>query len=209
MLVNRPSSHCIHDDCIADVQSNMSNTQPTRCSGNNLLSVVSMPVAKRQRKNHKDNTSRLPAVDNVLRVPLVVPLVRGLMDLKQNGGLQHFIDALTIYRQKEQVSNQSTEHLISADSITHCANAPGIISSKLLTSLDTVATSSSPPSDGHFGQFIPNRRPFAGFSNQNIVEPASFLNAIPVTSRTCNGVNGQSSRRRCKAAAKNAKPFNG
>ena len=64
------------------------------------LSMRSMPSAKR-RKTHKQ--SGVP----VVHIPPSSPpssLERGLQDLHENGGLKLFIDALTIYRQNEQAS---------------------------------------------------------------------------------------------------------
>ena len=76
--------------------------------------MPSLPLAKRQRKNDKFTC---PPVVTVIRVPHSLQLVRGLQDLHQNGGLQLFIDALTIYRQNEQrVQRDSKNRLEIGDS---------------------------------------------------------------------------------------------
>ena len=146
----------------------------------------SMPPVKRRKLFHVSNTTRTAGrTDRIFCLPISPLLIPGLQDLSQNGGLQLFISALTIYRQNEaqhlifqQVPNQSAQHLISGDSVNHCV----MTRDNSLTSLNTVATSESPPS----GSPPSNSSP-----NINVVEPlvpASFVNAtsIPMTSRASN-----------------------
>ena len=74
-----------------------------------------MPPAEPQRTNNEIVKSRRSAVVNVPRVPLSEPLVRGLQDLHQNGGLQLFIDALTIYRRNEQRVQRDSKNRLRLD----------------------------------------------------------------------------------------------